>query len=119
MTGKVSLEGIELYGYHGVYDHERQSGNKFEVDITVDTDFSRAAQHDDLGGTVNYENLYLIVREEMAIPSKLLETVAERIIARILNEIPAVLQVELKMAKIDPPIGGKCKKAIIRISKKR
>ncbi len=40
MTGKVALEGLEFHAYHGVYPHERSSGNKFEVDVIVDTEFS-------------------------------------------------------------------------------
>lgn len=119
MTGKVALEGLEFHAYHGVYAQERKSGNNFEVDIIVDTDFSRAALHDELQGTVNYETLFLIVKEEMEIPSKLLETVAEKIIERVLSELPAVLQVELKIAKLEPPIGGKCRRAWVKIMKKR
>ena len=119
MTGKVALEGLEFHAFHGVYDHERDTGNKFEVDITVETDFSKAAQHDELKGTVDYEILFRIVQEEMQIPSKLIETVAEKIIERVLNELPAVLQAELKIAKLEPPIGGKCRKAWVKIMKKR
>jgi 7,8-dihydroneopterin aldolase/epimerase/oxygenase len=53
MTGKVSLEGLEFHAFHGVYPHERESGNFFEVDISVETDFMLAAVNDDLEGTVN------------------------------------------------------------------
>lgn len=119
MTGKVALEGLQFHAYHGLYDHERQAGNKFEVDIIVDTDFTQAAQHDALKGTVDYEILFGIVKAEMGIPSRLIETVAEKIIERVLGELPAVLQVELKVAKLDPPIGGKCTKAWVKIIKRR
>jgi len=43
MRGKVALEGLEFHAYHGVYPHERSSGNKFEVDIMVETEFLEAA----------------------------------------------------------------------------
>lgn len=119
MTGRVALEGLEFHAYHGVYPEERVSGNSFEVDIAVETDFSQAAAHDNLRETVNYEDLYRIVKEAMDIPSKLLETVAEKIVETVLEQLPAVIQVELKIAKLDPPIGGKCKKAWIRIVKRR
>jgi 7,8-dihydroneopterin aldolase/epimerase/oxygenase len=119
MTGKVALEGLEFHAYHGVYPHERNSGNWFEVDISVDTDFTEGAASDELSGTVNYEVLFRIIKDEMEKPSKLLETVAEKIISDVLKEIPAALQVDLKISKINPPIGGKCRKATITISKKR
>ncbi len=48
MIGRVALEGLEFHAFHGVYPHERESGNFFEVDIAVETDFSAAAQHDDI-----------------------------------------------------------------------
>lgn len=119
MTGKIALEGLEFHAFHGVYPHERASGNWFEVDICVETDFTEGANNDELAGTVNYETLFEIIKQEMEQPSKLLETVAEKIIGDVLRELPAVIQVELKISKINPPIGGKCRKASINIVKKR
>jgi 7,8-dihydroneopterin aldolase/epimerase/oxygenase len=119
MNGRITLEGLEFHAFHGVYPHERESGNWFEVDISVETDFTAAAQQDDLSGTVNYETLYALVKSEMEKPSKLLETVAEQIIQKVLLELPVVMQVELSIAKINPPIGGKCKRALVHVLKKR
>jgi dihydroneopterin aldolase len=119
MNGRVELEGLEFHAFHGVYPHERASGNWFEVDIAVETDFSRAAATDELAGTVNYETIFQIVKAEMEQPSKLLETVAEKIVQDVLFNLPAALSVDLKISKINPPIGGKCKKATISLSKKR
>lgn len=119
MTGRVALEGLEFHAFHGVYPHERESGNWFEVDIAVETDFSAAAFQDDLSGTVNYETLFAIVKEEMDKPSKLLETVAGKIIDDILQELPVVQSVDIKISKVNPPIGGKCKRATVQVFKKR
>jgi dihydroneopterin aldolase len=119
MTGRVALEGLEFHAFHGVYPHERESGNWFEVDIAVETDFSAAAFQDDLSGTVNYETLFAIVKEEMNKPSKLLETVAGKIIDDILQELPVVQSVDIKISKVNPPIGGKCKRATVQVFKKR
>jgi len=119
MTGRVGLEGLEFHAFHGVYPHERESGNWFEVDIVVETDFSASAFEDDLSGTVNYETLFSIVKDEMDKPSKLLERVAGKIIDRVLHELPVVQSVDIKIAKVNPPIGGKCKRAIVQVFKKR
>ena len=119
MTGRVALEGLEFHAFHGVYPHELESGNWFEVDIAVETDFSMAAANDELTGTVNYETLFKIVKEEMHEPSKLLETVAEKIARDVLQKIPEALSVELRISKLNPPIGGKCKKATISLFRKR
>ncbi|MBX2946479.1 MAG: dihydroneopterin aldolase [Cyclobacteriaceae bacterium] len=119
MTGRVALEGLEFHAFHGVYPHERESGNWFEVDVAVETDFTADAFQDDLSGTVNYEALFRIIKDEMEKPSKLLETVAGQIIDCIFRELPVVQAVELKISKINPPIGGKCKRATVEIYKKR
>ena len=119
MNGRIALEGLEFHAFHGVYPHERESGNWFEVDIAVETDFSRGAQDDDLIGTVNYETLYAIVKGEMEKPSRLLETVAEKIVNKVMADLKAVALIELSISKTNPPIGGKCKRATVRIYKKR
>ncbi|RAV99417.1 dihydroneopterin aldolase [Pseudochryseolinea flava] len=119
MNGRIALEGLEFHAYHGVYPHERESGNFFEIDIAVETDFTQGAAHDDLRGTVNYETLFKIVKDEMEKPSKLLETVAEKIVSDVLEMLPPVAIVELKISKLNPPIGGKCKKATILLTRRR
>lgn len=119
MTGRIALEGLEFHAYHGVYPHERESGNWFEVDIAVETDFSQGAATDELKGTVNYEILFKIVKEEMERPSRLLETVAEKIVSEVLHQLDAVDEVHVKISKINPPIGGKARKASVSIGRKR
>jgi len=119
MRGKIALEGLEFHAFHGVYPHERESGNYFTVDILVETDFTEGASTDDLDGTVNYETLFQIVKAEMEEPSRLLETVAEKIVRAVLDQLPPVVSVELKIAKLNPPIGGKCSKAVVSIVRSR
>jgi 7,8-dihydroneopterin aldolase/epimerase/oxygenase len=119
MTGKVALEGLEFHAYHGVYPHERSSGNKFEVDVMVDTEFTDAAFHDDLSGTINYEDLYAIVKEEMAKPSKLLETVGHAIAKKHLTILSDARAVEVRISKFNPPIGGVCKKATVTVNQRK
>lgn len=119
MTGKIALEGLEFHAYHGVYPHERSSGNKFEVDVIVDTEFSDSAFHDDLSGTINYENLYAIVSEEMAKPSKLLETVCHAISKKTLDSFISAKSVEVRISKFNPPIGGVCKKASVTVNQRK
>jgi 7,8-dihydroneopterin aldolase/epimerase/oxygenase len=119
MTGKISLEGLEFHAYHGVYAHERSSGNKFEVDIIVEAHLHETVLQDDLSGTINYETLYALVKAEMEKPSKLLETVGYAIANSVLSELPDVHQVEVKISKFNPPIGGVCKKATVTVMRSR
>jgi dihydroneopterin aldolase len=119
VIGKVILEGLEFHAYHGVYPHERSSGNKFEIDIQVETQFSATAFQDDLSGTVDYEDLYALVKAEMEKPSKLLETVGHSIAVKTLEAFPNAISVAVNISKFNPPIGGVCKKATVSVSRIR
>lgn len=119
MAGKVILEGLEFHAYHGVYPHERSSGNKFEVDIEVDTEFSSSAFHDDLSGTINYEDLYALIKDVMDQPAKLLETVGQSIAENTLASFKIARRVEVRISKFNPPIGGVCRKATVLVVKEK
>ena len=86
--GKVSLEGMEFYARHGYYEEERIIGNKYSVDVTIELDFSDAADSDKLDGTVNYERVYEIVAGVMAVDALLLEHLAGKIISELKASIP-------------------------------
>jgi 7,8-dihydroneopterin aldolase/epimerase/oxygenase len=109
--GIISLEGIEFFAYHGYYDEEQKIGAKYAIDISVETDFNRAAEKDELASTVNYEFLYRIIKEEVKKPSKLLENIARRIIDRVFFEFPEIEKVEVGISKFNPPVGGVCNRA--------
>jgi dihydroneopterin aldolase len=115
--GTVSLEGIEFFAYHGFYEEERKIGNKYSVDITVSLDITEAASTDDLQGTVNYEELYDLIRHEMLTPSRLLENIAYRIIERTYEIYPDVEWVEVSISKFNPPLGGICYRSKITLRK--
>jgi len=117
--GKVALEGIEFFAYHGYYEEERKIGNKYEVNIEVDTDISLAAEEDTLTGTVNYEVLYKIIQDEMVIPSKMLEHVGNRIITKIMTEFQQIQSVTIEISKYNPPVKGVCRKAKVTMSQFR
>jgi dihydroneopterin aldolase len=115
----VILEGLEVHAYHGVYAHERSSGNKFEVDIEVETEFSDSAFHDDLTGTINYEALYALIKKVMDQPAKLLETVGHSIAEKTLATFSTARRVQVRISKFNPPIGGVCKKATVLVERSR
>jgi dihydroneopterin aldolase len=115
--GTVALEGMEFFAYHGFYEEERKIGNKYSVDITVSLDITEAASTDDIQGTVNYEELYDIVRHEMLTPSCLLENIAYRIIDRTYEIYPEVEWVEVTISKFNPPLGGICHRSTITLRK--
>ena len=64
------------------------------------------APADDVANTVSYADVYEAVKEEMAIPSKLLEHVCGRIVKRLFHDFPAVESIDLKLSKRNPPMGA-------------
>jgi len=117
--GVIKVKNIRVYAYHGCLVEEGKIGSDYRVDVTVKADLSKSAKSDNLADTVDYVHLNKIVKQEMAIRSKLLEEVAKRILDRILNEISMVNQAKVAVSKLNPPIGGNVAMVTIKMSKKR
>ncbi len=99
---KIRLNNIQLKAYHGIYSKERTEGNTFSVSVEFDIDANRPAATDKIEDTVNYEDIYRIVREEMAIPSNLLENVVDRIYGKIKEAFGTVANLKVSVAKHNP-----------------
>ncbi|OEJ99629.1 dihydroneopterin aldolase [Roseivirga misakiensis] len=115
----VSLEGMEFYAFHGFYAEEREKGNDFVVDVHVTTDFSVASESDNLEGTVNYEEIYTITKEEMSISTKLLERLGQRILDRLFEAFSTASAIEISVAKKNPPVGGQVNRSRITMIRTR
>ncbi|KEZ49660.1 dihydroneopterin aldolase [Metabacillus indicus] len=104
---KIFVNGMEFYGYHGVFPEETKLGQRFRADMTIELDLKQAGQTDDLQHTVNYASLYKICRGVAeGKPFKLVEAVAEKIAAEVLEEFQQVSFCTVKLYKPDPPIPG-------------
>ena len=97
--GKISLEGLDFFAYHGVSQEEQGIGNRYSVDVEVHADFSEAAKSDDLDGTIDYSVLYRLIKIEMEISSKLLENMGARIVASIFKEFSTITKINLTVSK--------------------
>lgn len=111
--GKIALEGLEFFAYHGAYIEEQKIGNRYAVDINIETDFTTAAETDRLKETVNYEDVYDHIKEVMHQKHRLLEHIGYSIIERIRLQYPNIQEVEVSVSKFNPPIGGVCERAKI------
>ena len=117
--GIIQVNNIKLYAFHGCLEEESKIGSDYRVDVEVKVDLKKSAKTDELSDTVDYVHLNKIVKEEMAIRSKLLEEVAKRILDRILNEIAIVKSAKVEVSKLNPPIGGDVEGVTIIMSEKR
>ena len=117
--GIIQVNNIKLYAYHGCLEEEARIGSYYRVDIEVKADLKKSSKTDELTDTVDYVHLNDIVKKEMAIRSKLLEEVAQRILNRLFDEVPRVQKAKVAVAKINPPIGGNVEEVVIILTKKR
>jgi dihydroneopterin aldolase len=106
---KIHLEAIQLYAYHGCLREEALIGSNYTVDVMMETDFTQAANTDDLSQTIDYCVVFNIVKEEMAIRANLLENVATRIVNRLKNELKELHKVTITVTKLNPPMNGNVK----------
>ncbi|MDR0834568.1 MAG: dihydroneopterin aldolase [Candidatus Symbiothrix sp.] len=111
----LELKEMKFHAYHGVMAQERKVGNTYTVDLKLAFDFSRAMQTDDLNDTINYAAVYALIDREMAIPSNLIEHLAARILEKIHASFPQIKQLEIRVAKQNPPFGGDVKQAAVVI----
>ncbi|MSQ32070.1 MAG: dihydroneopterin aldolase [Dehalococcoidia bacterium] len=106
MPDKIILKGLIFYGYHGTLPEERKLGQRFVVDVTLETNLHQAGTSDDLGTTVNYAEVLAQVKAIVeGPPCKLIEAVAERIAKKLLA-IMHVKAVDVCVKKPQPPLKG-------------
>ena len=113
----IELKKLTFHAYHGVTEQERIIGNNYRVDLKLFLDLSKAAESDNLEDTVNYADIFGLVKEEMAVPSQLLEHIAGRTVCKIKQKYPYLSKITIRLAKINPPIKGELREAAVIISK--
>ncbi len=120
LQSTIQLKGLKFYAHHGVMPQERKVGAHFSVDLTLFlADASTAILKDELAATVNYAEVYDVVKKEMAVPSQLLEHVAGRIANAVFHNFPLVESLEASITKNNPPMGADCEGASFSLKAKR
>lgn len=109
MTQIVKLINCEFFAHHGVMPEEHQVGGRFAVDIELSVNIEDAAKTDQLSKTVDYEQIYDILRTIMTTQKKyLIESLAYQIGKTVLNQFALVEGALVRVRKINPPVGGVC-----------
>lgn len=106
MTTQIELRELKFHAYHGVMMQERKVGNSFVVNLLLTAPLEGAVKSDHLDETINYAEVYALVRQEMAIPSNLLEHAAGRILVALKEAFPILQAIQVKLSKLNPPFGG-------------
>ena len=117
MESSIKLNGIRLYGHHGVTEIEQKVGSWYEIDLTIEADISPAAlEHDDIQGTIDYSAVLDVVKDEFSTPSRLLEHLAARIAHAILRSFDRAMAVNVCVQKLAPPMRGNVRSAAVSLT---
>ena len=108
IENRIEVNGMRLWAHHGCMEEEAIIGQEYRIDVTLWADLGPSAATDDLDKTVDYVDVYRIVKREMGVRSKLIEQVCDRIVKGLRAELPLAQRIEVKVTKFQPPIGGDC-----------
>ena len=116
--GEIHLEDMEFYAFHGHYKEEQIVGNRFLVDLEMETNMDAPAESDSLEDAVNYQEAYRLVKEEMKKhTSNLLAHIGKRILDAIYRELDGMDKVTVTIRKMNPPMGGPIKNVTVRMTR--
>jgi dihydroneopterin aldolase len=116
--GVVEVSGIQVRAFHGCISEETIVGGEFTIDVKVHAPFKIASETDDLNQAIDYVVITEIVKEEMAIPAKLIEVVIMRIVKSIQNKFLISTEVEVRLTKHRAPIEADVKSVSVYLSSK-
>ena len=111
----IFLNGLRFHAFHGVMPQERLTGNDYRVDLKIDFPLEKAVGSDDVNDTLNYATVYTAVKEEIDVPTQLIERVAYRIADRLFRTFKTINEVEIKVEKCNPPMGADCEGAGVEL----
>jgi 7,8-dihydroneopterin aldolase/epimerase/oxygenase len=118
-TDVITLHGLRVHGRHGVFDHERDAGQDFIIDVALHTSTAKAAASDDLADTVDYGTLADTLADIVAgEPVDLIETLAQRLADACLTD-PRVARARVTVHKPQAPIAHQFTDVAVTIERER
>jgi dihydroneopterin aldolase len=117
--GIIRLNNMNFYGYHGIYDFEKEQGTNFEIDLELFTPLTKSSKSDNIEDTINYEDVYEQVKKAFGSKSYfLLEKLADSISRSIFEEYK-IDKLIIRVRKINAPLDGKLDSVEIELKRKR
>jgi len=107
---------MEFFAFHGCFDEEQVIGNHFLVDVEFETETGKAEQSDRLGDTVDYQDVYNLIKAEVELKSKLLEHLSRRILNAVSSKYPNLQYLKVRVSKMNPPMGGKMRAVTLELT---
>ncbi|MDR2085118.1 MAG: dihydroneopterin aldolase [Bacteroidales bacterium] len=114
----ISLNGIQLWGYHGCLPEEKKIGSKYLIDISLSLNTAKAEKSDYIHDTIDYSTVYDIIVQEFSTPVNLIEHLGRKILNTIHYHFPQLNNSTITIQKLSPPISGEIHSASIMLSYK-
>lgn len=111
----IGLEHVHFRAFHGLYPEERIIGNDFIIDVYVT--IPGTTHIDSIRETVNYQGIFTIVEQIMAVPQPLLEQVVYAITDAIKLKYPEVQKSNVSLRKMNPPMGASVRNSVVSLEK--
>ncbi len=103
----IKLHNAVFYAYHGALTDEKNLGGKFEIDVELHCELSKAKETDSLSETVNYEKVYSLMKNVVTEKKyNLIEALAHSISVGILEKFPSVIKTIVRVRKPGAPVHG-------------
>jgi len=99
----IHLHKLMMNAHHGIYEEEEQVGANYELNLDVKFDEGNSS-FERIDETINYEELFNVVKKKMMVPTPLLEKVCEGIIRKIRHEFSGVREITISIYKLDAPM---------------
>lgn len=113
---QVLLEDMHFYAYHGCFKEEKIVGNDFLINVSLEADSSLAEKTDQVTDAVDYQKVYDITKEVcMGNKFNLIEKLGRTICDQVKKAFPQISSIEVKIAKMNPPLGGQVKASSVVI----
>ena len=118
MADLIEIKGIKSFGYHGILESEKVTGQDFYVDVVLEVDLSRASVSDNVADTINYAEVTdLVIREITGNPVSLIEKLAGNIADRIKATYPQATTVSITVHKPQAPVNAQVKDISVTINR--
>src|ERR1700744_484806 len=112
----ISLIGAEFFAWHGFYPEEQKLGSRFVVDVEVSFTPTNDLADDSIANTLDYEQLYHLISEQICQTKKLIETVARAIAEEIKLRYEFTENIKVIIKKLNPPLNGKVECSCVTVT---
>ena len=117
---KIYLKDIEIFANHGVFQEEKNLGQKFLLTLELSLDIKEAASTYDLSKSVHYGELcHKVIDVFQEETLDLIESVVNKVANFILDNYPMVKSVKVLLKKPWAPIGRHLDYAAVEITRER